>query len=152
KRYELEDVLDSYQRHILHNTFENVSDKVFVFLDEIQKIDDWENKVKVVYDLYPKVKFILSGSASIALRKAAKESLAGRIFDFVLDPLSFAEFLEMRGMNILKIKENPKLWQSSLLPLFDRYIKYGAFPELVNIDDEEVARKYISEDVIEKIV
>ncbi len=152
KRYVLDDILYTYQRYVLQDTFENSKEKVYVFLDEVQKIDDWESKVKVVYDLYPNVKFVLSGSASIALRKAAKESLAGRIFDFVLDPLSFPEFLEMQGMDTVKIKGNPRLWQSNLLPLFDKYIKYGAFPELVNIEDEEVARRYINEDVMEKIV
>ena len=152
KRYELDDVLETYQRYVLHNSFDHLREKVYVFLDEIQKIDDWENKVKVVYDLYPKVKFVLSGSASIALRKAATESLAGRIFHFVLDPLNFAEFLEMQGIDTMKIRENPILWQSNMLLLFDKYVKYGAFPELASSDDEEVARKYINENVMEKII
>ncbi len=152
KRYELRDVLDTYQRLVLHNTFDNVNEKIYIFLDEVQKIDYWESKVKVIYDLYPNVKFILSGSASIALRKASKESLAGRIFDFVLDPLSFAEFLEMQGTDITKIKENPRLWQSKLLPQFYKYIKYGSFPEIAGINDDEIAIKYINDNVIEKIV
>ncbi|MGI0141612.1 MAG: ATP-binding protein [Candidatus Micrarchaeales archaeon] len=152
RRYALEEVLDTYQRMILHNTLDNVSGRVYVFLDEIQKIDDWESKIKVLYDLHPNVKFFLSGSASIALRNGAKESLAGRIFDFVLDPLSFAEFLEMQGNDISAIKENPALWNRTIVPLFNKYIKYGSFPELVKTRNEEIARKYINDDVVEKII
>ncbi len=152
KRYDLEDVLDTYQKMILHSTFDIIDKKVYIFFDEIQKVEDWESKIKVNYDLYPNVKFFLSGSASIALRKGAKESLAGRIFDFVLDPLKFTEFLEMNHKDISKIKKEPELWQREITPLFYKYIKFGAFPELVTVKDEEIARKYINEDVIQKII
>ncbi len=152
RKYELEDLLETYQKMILHSTFEDVRGNVYIFFDEIQKIDDWESKIKVVYDLYPNVKFILSGSASIALRKSAKESLAGRIFDFLLEPLHFAEFLEMWGVDVSKIKANPDLWSRKLLPQFNKYLKFGMFPELVGVDDEEMARKYIIDDIVEKIL
>ncbi len=152
KRYELEDVLNTYQKSVLHNTFENEAKKMYIFLDEIQKVEDWENKIKSYYDLYPNVKFILSESASIALRRGAAESLAGRIFDFILEPLSFIEFLEMYGRDVSKIRKNPDLWNRDILPLFDKYIKFGTFPELIHMDNEEIAKKYINSDVIEKIL
>ncbi len=152
RQYDLNDVLDTYQKMVLHSTFDSIPDMIYIFLDEVQKIDDWESKIKVIYDLYPNVKFVLSGSASIALRKAAKESLAGRIFDFVMDPLSFAEFLEMRGIETDKIRENPRMWGRKMLPLFTRYLEYGTFPELVNIDDSEIASRYINDNVLEKII
>lgn len=150
--FDLKEVLESYQKFILNRTFEETGEKMYVFLDEIQKVKDWENKLKIYYDLYPNIKFFISGSASVRLRKRSRESLAGRILDFLLKPLSFEEFLEMNGRDLKKIKENPELWKRDILPLFYRYIKYGMFPELVNEDDEDFARKYILNNVIERVV
>lgn len=150
--FDLKDVLESYQKFILNRTLDEMKEPVYLFLDEIQKVHDWENKLKTYYDLYPNIKFFASGSASVSLRKNSRESLAGRILDFLIKPLSFQEFLEMSGRDVKKIRENPDIWKRELLPLFHRYLKYGMFPELVNEDDEEFARKYILNNIIERII
>ncbi|MBI2675108.1 MAG: ATP-binding protein [Candidatus Aenigmarchaeota archaeon] len=150
--FDLKDVLDSYQKLILGKTFGETKDRLYIFLDEVQKVKDWENKIKVFYDLYPNIKFFLSGSASVAFRKRAKESLAGRILDFLLKPLDFQEFLEITGKDAKKIKENPSLWKRELLPLFYRYLRHGTFPELVNEDDDDFVRKYLLNNVIDRII
>lgn len=150
--FDLKEVLEGYQKFILNKTFEETKERIYVFLDEIQKVDDWEDKLKTYYDLYPNVKFFVSGSASVTLRKRSKESLAGRILDFLIKPLSFGEFLEMNGKDLSKIKESPDLWKREVLPLFYRYIKYGMFPELAAEEDGEFARKYILNNVIDRII
>ncbi len=150
--FDMKDVLESYQKLVLNSAFEETKEKVYIFLDEVQKVKDWENKIKTYYDIYPGIKFFLSGSASVGLRKRSKESLAGRIFDFSMKPLGFDEFLEMSGKDLRKIRENPELWKREIVPLFYRYIKYGMFPELIEERDEEFARKYILNNVIERII
>lgn len=150
--FDLKDVLEGYQKLILNKTFDETKEQVHIFLDEIQKVHDWENKLKVYYDLYPNVKFFISGSASVSLRKRSKESLAGRILDFLIKPLSFGEFLEMNGKDLVKIRESPDLWKRDVLPLFHRYIKYGMFPELAGEEDGEFARNYILNNVIDRII
>lgn len=152
KNYGLDEIFEVYQNQILHSTFEDLTKQVYIFIDEIQKLDDWESKLKIYYDLYPKLKIILTGSASIQLRKHAKESLAGRIFSFDLEPLHFYEFLEMHEIDAAKVMNNPGLWTRTMQPLFDKYIKSGSFPELANITDENIAKKYIAENVVEKIL
>ncbi|HIH59962.1 MAG TPA: ATP-binding protein, partial [Ferroplasma sp.] len=67
---------------------------------------------------------------SVSLRKKSSESLAGRIITIAVEPLNFTEFLEMNGLNVIKIKENPDLYKRDIMPLLDRYMKYGTFPEL----------------------
>jgi predicted AAA+ superfamily ATPase len=120
-------------------------------LDEIQKIDDWQNKVKVLYDLYKnRIKIILSGSESLFLKKRAKESLAGRIFTFNVNQLSFKEFLLFRGKKALV--EHPKLYQEERMRLFKEYMHTQGFPELVDVKDKELIRKYIREGIIDKVV
>lgn len=145
---ELDDLFKIYEEEVIKKKIEN--EKIYVFLDEIQKLDDWQNKIKLIYDLYPNIKFFISGSASINILLPAKESLAGRIFYFELDLLSFKEFLEMRGKDIKKILENTNLWKKELRIELQNYI-IKPFPEIVNFS-EEVAKKYLKESVIEKVI
>lgn len=150
--FDFKEVLETYQKTVLGDSFDNIKGTIYIFLDEIQKVDDWENKLKVYYDLYPNIKFIISGSASVSLRKKSTESLAGRIMDFHIKLLSFEEFIEMNGRDMDLIRDNPDLWKNELIPLFYRYLKYGMFPELHDEMDEEFARKYILNNVIERII
>ena len=150
--YSIDEVLNEYQNSVLHKTFDNTEKNVYIFLDEIQKLQRWEDKIKLYYDLYPNLKFILSESASVSLRKKSDESLAGRIITIAVEPLNFIEFLEMNRLNVIKIKENPDLYKRDIMPLLDRYIKYGTFPELSRNEDDDYARLYIRETVIDRII
>ncbi|NOQ38524.1 AAA family ATPase [archaeon] len=150
--FDLKEILEAYQKYVLGKSFDDAEEKVYLFLDEIQKVDDWENKIKVFYDIYPNIKFIISGSASVSLRKKSTESLAGRIMDFQMSVLSFDEFLEMNDKNLEQIRKNPNLWKKELILLFNRYLKYGMFPELYDEVDEDFAKKYILNNVIERII
>jgi predicted AAA+ superfamily ATPase len=60
-------------------------------LDEIQKLSQWPEQAKILYDLYPNLKITLSGSANIIMTVKSRESLAGRFFDYVIDPHSGAK-------------------------------------------------------------
>jgi uncharacterized protein len=124
------------------------SGKYLLLLDEIQKIDDWENKVKTVYDNFKNIKIIVSGSESLFVRKKSKESLAGRIFEFKVKPLNFREFLRFKDFK----DPNPLLHKQELLRLFREYMSIGAFPELVNVKDNEIINRYLKETVMEKII
>ncbi len=123
--------------------------KYLLLLDEIQKLENWEDQVKRIYDIYGKhVKIILSGSESLFLRKKSKETLSGRIFEFKVDTLSFKEFLRFRDTDFQPIE----LYEKELAGLFQQFIQTQGFPELVGIEDREIILKYIRESIIEKIV
>jgi len=70
---------------------------LFVFLDELTKLDDWAGKLKIIYDSFPNIKFFVSSSSSLSLEEEALKYLAGRYFALNLKPLSFSEFLELKG-------------------------------------------------------
>jgi len=70
----------------------------YVFFDEIQYLKDWERHLKVLVDSYPRIKFIVSGSAAAALRVKSTESGAGRFHDFMLPPLTFQEYLHLQNL------------------------------------------------------
>jgi predicted AAA+ superfamily ATPase len=58
-------------------------------------------KTTIFYDLYPNLKIFICGSASITIQQKAREGLAGRRFEFLLKPLSFREFLALKGIRRL---------------------------------------------------
>lgn len=123
--------------------------KYLLLLDEIQKLTNWEDQVKRIYDIYGKrVKIILSGSESLFLRKKSNETLSGRIFEFKVNTLSFNEFLRFKGTEFQPVE----LYEKELAGLFQQFTQIQGFPELVWIEDREIILKYIRESIIEKIV
>lgn len=120
-----------------------------LLLDEVQKIPDWEEQIKRLYDTYGKnIKIFISGSESLFIRKKSKETLAGRIFEFRVNPLSFKEFLGFVGAPYQPIG----LYEKELLRRFGEYTLCMGFPELIGIKDREIILKYVKESIIEKVV
>jgi len=120
-------------------------EKIFVFLDEIQKCPNWENELKKYYDLYPKIKYILSGSESLFIRKKTKETLAGRIFEFSLSPFNFREYLRIHKVEEFK-------YETKLAPLFYKYLQKGGFPETFSLDSDKEFKEYLRSLIVDKII
>lgn len=146
KEAEIRNVMREYEE-IMEKDF--TKGKYLLLLDEIQKLRGWEDHLKGIYDLFGKnVKIIISGSESLFIRKKSKETLSGRIFEFKIEPLSFKEFLLFRGIDF-----KPKgLYERELNRLFNDFIPTLGFPELVNVKEKEVIRKYVMESIVEKII
>src|SRR3989344_9425714 len=115
----LNEVLETYKE--IHSK-DLRAEKTYLFLYEIQKCDEWENELKKYYDLYPKLKFIISCSESLFIRKKTKETLAGRIFEFNLSTFTFKEYLKIN-----KVKEFK--YETKIKPFLLKYIEKGGFPE-----------------------
>jgi len=134
-----------------------------IFLDEIHYVADWEGILKRYYD-QKGIKFIISGSESLEISKA-RATLAGRLVTFPLHPLSFREYLAMKGRDIDPVEAAPEDF-AAITRLYHRclaekeyfehefleYLYKGAFPELVHEEDSTLIRKYISDLVVKKII
>ncbi len=143
---EIRDILNEYQRILSKNIDQG---KYLLFLDEVQKLDGWADQVKTVYDMHKgNIKIVVSGSESLFIKRRVHESLAGRIFEFEVRPLSFSEFIEFKEKHI----ESPRLHKRELLQLLNEHILTLGFPELIGVDDKEKIRRYVVDGVIEKIV
>ncbi|MFW5847206.1 MAG: ATP-binding protein [Nanoarchaeota archaeon] len=125
-------------------------EKIYVFLDEIQKREGWENELKLFYDNYPNIKFIITGSARLLIEKKKGESLAGRIYTFISKPLSFREYLRIKKSEI--DLDKPLLYKEKIKKEFQHYLLVGGFPELIFEKDRAVIFKYIKETVIDRII
>lgn len=92
----------------------------YVFLDEIQKVSDFEKAVDSLY-VKDNVDIYITGSNSFLLSGELATLLSGRYVEISMLPLSFSEYYELRG------KENPD-------ELFADFLKDGGFPYIASMD------------------
>lgn len=158
--FHLEKLLNLFIEHNGHNK----ESELFIYFDEIQYLKDWEVHLKSLVDSYPSYKFVVTGSAAAALRMKSNESGAGRFSDYLLPPLTFAEYLSFIKKDTILIQENIDSDISSLdiykttdinelNKEFINYLNYGGYPEAVfssEIRDNQT--QYIKNDIIDKVL
>jgi len=140
--WEIKEKIDEYVKITWINL---EKEKIYIFFDEIQKIKDFQSKIKIYYDFYPNVKFILSGSSSLYLQK--KESLAGRMFEIYIKPLSFKEFLRFKKLDYY-LKET-WIYKEKIIEEFEKYV-FRQFIDTIYFREEEIF-EYINS-LINKII
>jgi hypothetical protein len=110
----------------------NFKSRSYLFLDEIQHVRNLPSVVKYFIDHY-KTKFFLTGSASFYLKNLFTESLAGRKVIFEVFPLTFREFVSFKQtpFEIPRVPDITRAVFDTISRLYDEYIRYGGFPEVV---------------------
>ncbi|MBI2641478.1 ATP-binding protein, partial [Candidatus Roizmanbacteria bacterium] len=107
--------------------------KLYVFIDEIQHLSNPASFLKYIYDHYnEKIKFIVTGSSSLEIKKKFTDALTGRIFRFEVLPLDFIEFLDFSQLN---------LSPSS----FEQFTVFGGFPAIALKKDYHVMIKLLKD-------
>jgi len=129
----------------------------YLFFDEIQSHKDWEKYLKSMVDHRPDLRILVSGSAAAALKRQSTESGAGRFTDFLLPPLTFSEYLQLRPEPPAIRIEEPSLYVlddiQRLNAQFVEYVNFGGYPELalspmVRADPE----RFVKSDIVEKVL
>ena len=105
-------------------------------IDEIQKIDNWSETVKLLWDTDSRnklnLKVILLGSSRLLLQQGLTESLAGRFEGTYMGHWSFDEMQQAFGWDV------------------DQYVWFGGYPgSAALINDEERWKTYVKESLIE---
>jgi predicted AAA+ superfamily ATPase len=120
----------------------NPPNRHYLFLDEVQNVDEWERWVKTQYDLKgEKIKFFVTGSNTSMLSLSLAKLLTGRMLSCVVYPLSFKEFLAFNGF-ILKDSDMQK---DELKHHLMKYAEEGGFPESVLDKNTELNRQRLRE-------
>jgi predicted AAA+ superfamily ATPase len=156
----LEKILGYFQELFSHKR----ESELFVFFDEVQYLRNWEIHLKSLVDSYSEYKFVATGSAAAALRLKSNESGAGRFSDYILPPLTFAEYLRFieREDELIETTTIDEAFGAygyaakDILALnveFVNYLNYGGYPEAVF---SETIRgnpsQYIKSDIIDKVL
>jgi len=140
------EVLEFYEKKILMKPLEEVN-RAFVFFDEVQYAENWPSVLKQFYDLYPNLKFFVFGSSSLLLSREAVEKLAGRFFFLKLKPLTFSEFLELKGVKTDKME----IFSRRIDAYFHDYLRKSGFPEIVDWESEARIVEYIKNSVVDRV-
>ena len=114
----------------------NPAGRTYVVLDEVQLVPGWERFVRGLYDREKDIKFYITGSSSKLLSREYGASLTGRIVSNEVFPLSFQEFLTFRNKENLIEKSQGK-GSPALRNLFNQYIRFGGFPQVVLTEEEK---------------
>ncbi len=133
--------------------FEMQGGKLLCF-DEIHKYSNWSQELKSIYDSFPNIQIIASGSSALEINKGSHD-LSRRAHILKMDGMSFKEFLEINLdiqlpivtlENIIKDHEDiafeiitllEKL-DKKILPLFKRYCQIGYYPYFLSVNDDEI--------------
>jgi predicted AAA+ superfamily ATPase len=99
-------------------------------IDEAQSIPDIGMKLKLIVDEIPGIRVLASGSSSFDLLNRAGEPLVGRSTQFILSPFSQQELSQKE--DLLTVRRNLEL-----------RMLYGAYPEVVAMDDTEQKIDYL---------
>ncbi|PIQ68793.1 MAG: hypothetical protein COV91_02205, partial [Candidatus Taylorbacteria bacterium CG11_big_fil_rev_8_21_14_0_20_46_11] len=156
----LKDVLTAYEK-IIGESFEKLTQPIFIFIDEAQYDPKWASVLKSVYDRSNKVFVACSGSSAVSLQTnpdVIRRSIFQKLF-----PTSFSEFLMIRDgrLPIKGLKQNIKdalfnadsakdayeklkkyeqsvvsAWSSIDRHYVDEYLKIGTLPFAIRMKDE----------------
>lgn len=134
------DIIEEY-RKILKLPFR---EKVYLFLDEVAYIKDFELQLKNLHDFHNAKIFASSSNASVLRSK--KPFLTGRNIIIEVLPLDFDEFLKFKKINISK--QDSHLFEG----YFEEYLKTGGMPEYVLTGNMECLKELVSDIIYKDIV
>lgn len=119
---------------------------IYLFLDEIQNVPNWEHTVRRIYETEKNVKLFLTGSNSSLLSTDIATALRGRTLTVTIRPLSFDECIVFSGKKIPKAESYRYTSQKDeYLSLFTEYLIYGGFPEVVNESRSSIKQAILQE-------
>lgn len=125
-----------------------------LFIDEVHKYPLWQTLIKNIYDEYPDLHVVFTGSSMLKIDNG-KADLSRRMSDYTLNGLSFREFLSFEaGIEVPVIaleellKDHVRIAMQltsrvKILPLFETYLEHGYYPfykEKMDDFDERLKR------------
>ena len=134
----------------LANDFDKMGGK-FLFIDEVHKYGNWSQEIKNIYDSFPDLKVVFTGSSMLEIYKGNAD-LSRRAIHYTLYGMSFREFLFFEKGLVFPVINLPELLDNHVefaglmndklkpLPLFQRYLQEGYYPYYKE-DNEMYAEK-----------
>lgn len=107
------------------------TNKYYIFLDEIQKVDKFEDVVNSLRASIENISIFITGSNSKLLSNELSTVLSGRYVLFNIYPLSYKEFVELTGKNA---KNDETFWD---------FVKWGGLPNRTQFSEESNIKDYL---------
>ena len=136
----------SQQRFIERVEALSAGKRAYVFIDEVQRIENAGLFLKGIYDRLLPHKWIATGSGSLELKEKIAESLAGRKRNFLLFPISAGEFLSYRlstnlSQSVAQIRTDAFAEERLLI----EYLQYGGYPKVLTAADNQEKGRVLAE-------
>ena len=166
-------VIEVYSKYIINSSLDSLSEKTYIFLDEIQHTEKWSEALKSYYDKGYNIKFTVSGSSAAGITRGSSESLAGRVSLKHIPTLRFSDYLRFRNpngefeklseleTNLVAALENEDFatsWKTitksyqKILPhqtqieqVLSEFLIKGGYIELVEIEDYQKCAQYLKD-------
>ncbi|WP_457602758.1 ATP-binding protein [Nitratifractor sp.] len=127
------------------------SQRVYVFMDEVQIFQNWEVFVKAKYES-ENIKFVITGSNSSLLGDTFATLLTGRVLKLRLHSFSFTEFLRFKKIDFstkIALAQNRLRIEKAQ----EEYMRWGGYYSVIASDSDEIKMELlanIAEDIILK--
>ncbi len=111
----------------------------YLYIDEVHKYPNWSVEIKNIYDNYPELFIVITGSSALNIHKG-KGDLSRRIVIYRMNGLSFREFVKLKyaidfkAYTLQDITENANEIAQHInaeikpIKLFKEYLKTGYYP------------------------
>jgi len=111
-----------------------------LFLDEVHKYKNWQQEIKNIYDSYPHLHLVITGSSMLKLEESLIADLSRRHRSYTMEGLSFREYLKLEQVADLPVLSletilNNHFMEASeitskvkVLQHFDKYLESGYYP------------------------
>jgi predicted AAA+ superfamily ATPase len=111
-----------------------------LFLDEVHKYKGWQQEVKNIYDSYPHLHLVVTGSSMLKIEESLTADLSRRHRTYTMEGLSFREYLKLEQVADLPVLSletilNNHFTEASqitskvkVLQHFEKYIESGYYP------------------------
>lgn len=123
-------LLEQWQKALL------IGDGALLVIDEIQKLSNWPETIKSLWDAQPyRLRVVLLGSSALQLQQGSTESLAGRFELLRLYHWRFSELQQAFDYDL------------------ERYLMFGGYPGSVAFEDDfDRWYAYIKESIVEAVI
>lgn len=163
--FEILNLFNESPKNLIKLLKENFSfnEKIYVFIDEIQYLNNPSKFLKYIYDEFKNdIKLIVSWSSAFYIDEKFDDSLAWRKKIFHLTWVNFKEFLRFKNEDVLlnnlnNFRELTNITKNKLYDYLDEYLTYWSYPKVVleknfNIKKEliwEIINSYLKKDILE---
>ena len=114
---------------------ESGNHRKYLFLDEIQNVENWEISINSYYKSFD-IDIFITGSNSKLLSKELATLLTGRYVEIRMYPFSFREFL-LYKQELGAVSVFDSQLHTDLENLFEEYLQYGGMPAVISAEEED---------------
>jgi predicted AAA+ superfamily ATPase len=106
-----------------------------LYIDEIHKYPQWSKELKMMFDYFPDLQIIFTGSSILDIYKGS-DDLSRRVLMYLMPGMSFREYLELSDKIVLPAYSLEEILQNKVklsgiehpLPYFKAYLQHGYYP------------------------